>query len=229
MSPTIEIDNQGHKQSYTPGITPGEILRDNPDEAHREVLAAQVNGEAVDLSAPLTRSGRLQFITANSQTGLDILRHSASHVMAQAVQELFPDVKVTIGPAIEDGFYYDFDSPRPFTPEDLLKIEGRMKEIVKSKLSFRRMEMSKEEAVTFFGRALERDPDHVDAHYGRALGLLALGRPVEARRDFEAIVALRPEGVVAEKARLAIQQLAPGAADPVSPGNSSQHPSGTAE
>jgi threonyl-tRNA synthetase len=150
MSPTIEIDNQGHKQSYTPGITPGEILRDNPDEAHREVLAAQVNGEAVDLSAPLTRSGRLQFITANSQTGLDILRHSASHVMAQAVQELFPDVKVTIGPAIEDGFYYDFDSPRPFTPEDLLKIEGRMKEIVKSKLSFRRMEMSKEEAIAFF-------------------------------------------------------------------------------
>ena len=150
MSPTIEIDNQGHKQSYTPGITPGEILRDNPDEAHREVLAAQINGEAVDLSAPLTRSGRLQFIAANSHAGLDILRHSASHVMAQAVQELFPDVKVTIGPAIEDGFYYDFDSPRPFTPEDLLKIEGRMKEIVKSKLSFRRMEMSKEEAIAFF-------------------------------------------------------------------------------
>jgi threonyl-tRNA synthetase len=150
MSPTIEIDNQGHKQSYTPGITPGEILRDNPDEAHREVLAAQINGEAVDLFAPLTRSGKLQFIAASSHAGLDILRHSASHVMAQAVQELFPDVKVTIGPAIEDGFYYDFDSPRPFTPDDLLKIEGRMKEIVKSKLSFRRMEMSKEEAIAFF-------------------------------------------------------------------------------
>jgi threonyl-tRNA synthetase len=150
MSPTIEIDNQGHKQSYTPGITPGEILRDNPDEAHREVLAAQINGEAVDLFAPLTRSGNLQFIAASSHAGLDILRHSASHVMAQAVQELFPDVKVTIGPAIEDGFYYDFDSPRPFTPDDLLKIEGRMKEIVKSKLSFRRMEMSKEEAIAFF-------------------------------------------------------------------------------
>jgi hypothetical protein len=86
-----------------------------------------------------------------------------------------------------------------------------------------------EEAVTFFARTLERDPDHVDAHYGRALGLLALGRPLEARRDFEAIVVLCPEGVVAEKARLAIQQLAPGPADPVSPGNSSQHSSGTAE
>lgn len=114
------------------------------------MLAARINGEAVDLSAPLTRSGKLQFITASSHAGLDILRHSASHVMAQAVQELFPDVKVTIGPAIEDGFYYDFDSPRPFTPEDLLKIEDRMKEIVKSKLSFRRMEMSKEEAIAFF-------------------------------------------------------------------------------
>ena len=83
-----------------------------------------------------------------------------------------------------------------------------------------------EEAVTFFGRALDRDPDHVDAHYGRALGLLALGRPEEARRDFEAIVALRPESVVAEKASLAIQQLAPA---PAPPGSSSPRQSGTAE
>jgi threonyl-tRNA synthetase len=156
MSPTIEIDNQGHKQSYTPGITPGEILRDNPDEDLREVLAARINGEAIDLCAPITRAGELQFITVGSDAGLEILRHSASHVMAQAVQELFPAVKVTIGPAIEDGFYYDFDSPRPFTPEDLVKIEGRMKEIVKSRLTFRRMEMSKEEAIAFFEKKEER-------------------------------------------------------------------------
>ena len=86
-----------------------------------------------------------------------------------------------------------------------------------------------EEAVTFFARALDREPDHVDAHYGRALGLLALGRPEEARRDFEAIVALRPDGAVAERAGLAIEQLAPVTADPVPPGSSSPPASGTAE
>jgi len=70
--------------------------------------------------------------------------------MAQAVKELFPDVKVTIGPAIEDGFYYDFDSPRPFTPEDLERIETRMKEIIKSRLPFRRASLPREEAIQFF-------------------------------------------------------------------------------
>jgi threonyl-tRNA synthetase len=150
MKPSIEIESRGKKKSYPAGITPGEILRDHPEDGDREVLAGQFNGSAVDLLVPLTTSGRLEFINAHSPKGLEILRHSASHVMAQAVQELFPKVKVTIGPAIEDGFYYDFDSPRPFTPEDLEKIEGRMGEIIKSKLRFSRMVMSKDEAVALF-------------------------------------------------------------------------------
>ena len=150
MKPSIEIEISGKNKSYPAGITPAEILRDNFVENPVDVLAADMNGKVVDLSAPLMDSGRLDFVSVRSSRGMEILRHSASHVMAQAVKELFPDVKVTIGPAIEDGFYYDFDTPRPFTPEDLEKIESRMTEIVKSGLLFRRMVMPKEEAILYF-------------------------------------------------------------------------------
>jgi threonyl-tRNA synthetase len=150
MKPSIEIQIQGASKSYPPGITPAEILRDISVQNGHDILAANLNGKSVDLSAPLTDSGKLEFISARSPKGLDILRHSAAHVMAQAVKELFPDVKVTIGPAIEDGFYYDFDVSRPFTPEDLEKIESRMHEIVRSELPFRRMVMPKEQAAQFF-------------------------------------------------------------------------------
>jgi len=152
MKSSLEIAVQGQDKpkSYPAGITPGDILRDNPVEHVRDIVAARINGKAVDLLAPLTDSGKLEFLSAWSPEGIEILRHSTSHVMAQAVQELFPDVKVTIGPAIEDGFYYDFDSPRPFTPEDLDRIEHRMKEIIKARVPFRRMVMSKDEAISFF-------------------------------------------------------------------------------
>jgi len=150
MKPSIEIQISDKTKSYPPGITPGEILRDNPVQNGRDILAADLNGRAVDLTTPLTESGRLEFVSAGTPRGLEILRHSTAHVMAQAVKELFPEAKITIGPAIEDGFYYDFDSSRPFTPEDLEKIEIRMQEIVKSKLPFRRLVMPKEEATRFF-------------------------------------------------------------------------------
>jgi threonyl-tRNA synthetase len=150
MKPPIEIETVCEKKSYPCGVTPAEILRDVPACAPTDAVAAQINGRMVDLSAPLTESGALAFVTSKTPEGLNILRHSASHVMAQAVQEIFPDVKVTIGPAIDDGFYYDFDSPRPFTPEDLERIETRMGEIVKSRLSFTRTQMLREDALDFF-------------------------------------------------------------------------------
>lgn len=133
MKPSIEIQIQDTSKSYPPGITPGEILRDNRVDNDCDMLAAALNGTAVDLSAPLTESGRLEFIAAPSPRGLEILRHSAAHIMAQAVKELFPDAKITLGPPVEDGFCYDFDTSRPFTPEDLDKIENRMSEIVRSR------------------------------------------------------------------------------------------------
>jgi threonyl-tRNA synthetase len=150
MKPSIDLEIEGQKKPYPAGITPGEILSNNPVKNSRDIVAAEINGQSVDLGTPITVSGSLQFTSAQTQRGLDILRHSVSHIMAQAVQELFPDVKVTIGPAIEDGFYYDFDTSRPFTPEDLKKIEGRMKEIVKGKLPFRRMVVPRQEAIRLF-------------------------------------------------------------------------------
>ena len=150
MNPSIEILVQDTAKTYGPGITAAEILKDVCPSNRSEILAAEINGKQTDLHSPIMEPGKLDFISVNTPKGLEILRHSTAHIMAQAVKELFPDVKVTIGPAIADGFYYDFDSPRPFTPEDLEKIEVRMKEIIKSKLPFRKVVLPKEEAIQFF-------------------------------------------------------------------------------
>lgn len=96
------------------------------------VVAAEVNGEARDLFSLIETDSELGPIYIDSEEGLEILRHSTSHVMAMAVKELFPGVKVTIGPAIDDGFYYDFDFERPFRQDDLPQIEERMEEIIKT-------------------------------------------------------------------------------------------------
>jgi threonyl-tRNA synthetase len=114
------------------------------------VVAAKINGAARDLFANVPSGAEVEPIYLESEEGLEILRHSASHVMAMAVQELFPGVKVTIGPAIEDGFYYDFDYERPFKEEDLPAIEKKMQEIIKSNLPFDRKEISSEEAIRHF-------------------------------------------------------------------------------
>ncbi|HEY9074076.1 MAG TPA: threonine--tRNA ligase, partial [Desulfobaccales bacterium] len=108
-----------------------------------------------DLSRTLTRDGTIVPIMTDSPEGLEIMRHSAAHVMAEAVRHLFPAAKVAIGPAIENGFYYDFDVPEPFTPEDLEKIEKRMKELVAQNLPFSREEIAKEEAVRLFSEQHE--------------------------------------------------------------------------
>jgi threonyl-tRNA synthetase len=117
-----------------------------------KVVAVKVNGEARDLRSFLEERAELEPIDADSAEGLEILRHSTSHVMAMAVKDLFPGVRVTIGPAIENGFYYDFDYERPFRDEDLARIQERMAEIVKANLPFERQEMSAQEALDFFSK-----------------------------------------------------------------------------
>jgi len=121
-----------------------------------DVVAVRLNGEVRDIGVPLDGAAELEPIYVDSPEGLEILRHSTSHVMAMAVKELFPGVKVTIGPAIEDGFYYDFDYERPFREEDLPKIEEKMAEIIKADYPFQRKEVSKEEAVRFFEQQGEK-------------------------------------------------------------------------
>jgi threonyl-tRNA synthetase len=113
-------------------------------------VAVKVDGELRDLSAPLSNGASLEVVTAGSDAGRHILRHSAAHVMAQAVLDLFPGARYAIGPAIEDGFYYDFEIGRAFTPEDLEAIEARMAEIVAADQPFRREVVTKEEALRVF-------------------------------------------------------------------------------
>src|SRR5262245_47550335 len=116
----------------------------------RDVVAAKVDGRLVDLSRVLEQDSTLEWISAESADGLDILRHSTAHLMAQAVQSLFPGTQVTIGPTIEDGFYYDFKRSEPFSPEDLERIEKRMQELVKANLKVVREEMPREQAIELF-------------------------------------------------------------------------------
>jgi threonyl-tRNA synthetase len=114
------------------------------------VVAARADGQFLDLARPLRRDCTLAPVPVTSPEGLEIMRHSAAHVMAEAVRDLFPGVKVAIGPAIEAGFYYDFDVPEPFTPEDLARIEARMAEIAARDLPFERREVLKDEAAALF-------------------------------------------------------------------------------
>jgi len=113
-------------------------------------VAVKVDGQAADVSTALTRDAHLEPIDITSREGVEILRHSTSHIMAEAVRVLFPGVKVTIGPAVEDGFYYDFDYKDTFTTDDLAKIEDKMREIIASDQPFSREEMTRDEAVAFF-------------------------------------------------------------------------------
>jgi threonyl-tRNA synthetase len=116
----------------------------------KAAIAGKINGQLVDLAAELADGATVEIITEKSPEALEIIRHSTSHLMAQAVQSLFPQVKVTIGPAIETGFYYDFDVDHPFTPEDLEKIEAKMQELAKTNLPIERQELSSAEAIALF-------------------------------------------------------------------------------
>ena len=113
-------------------------------------VAARLDGQMLDLQTPLERGGLVEWIGLSSESGVEVLRHSTSHVMAQAVQSLFPGVKVTIGPSVREGFYYDFDVDRAFSPEDFPRIEDKMKEIVDRNLPVVRRVVSREEAIRIF-------------------------------------------------------------------------------
>jgi len=117
---------------------------------NNQVVAARVNGRVVDLARPLVEDGEVAPVAAESADGLDVLRHSAAHLMAQAVKRLFPDVQVTIGPVIDNGFYYDFKRAAPFTPDDLERIEATMRDIAKADVRVQREELSRDDAVALF-------------------------------------------------------------------------------
>jgi threonyl-tRNA synthetase len=146
----------GSVREYEPGTPLVRIAQDISPRLGREALVAAVDGRLVDLSYPLHRDAAVEFYTFEDEPGRDAFRHSAAHVMAQAVKRLFPEVKLAIGPAIAGGFYYDFDAEKPFTPADLEKIEREMQAIVKEDLPFKRVEVSREEALERFSAAGEK-------------------------------------------------------------------------
>ena len=140
----------GSTRSYPAGITGLQVAGSIGAGLAKAALAIVVDGEQRDLTRSIEADAAISIITGTSEEGLEILRHDCAHLMAQAVQELYKDVQVTIGPAIENGFYYDFARKTPFTPEDLETIEARMREIVKRDEPVVREEWDRDEAVTFF-------------------------------------------------------------------------------
>ncbi len=135
---------------YDAGITLGQVLRNWNPASLKSTVAGKVDQTLVDMSHPLMESVTVSFVDAASKEGLNILRHSISHVMAQAVQESFVGVKVSIGPSVEDGFYYDFEYKETFSPDDLEKIEKRMHRIIAADHPFVRQELSRDEAIALF-------------------------------------------------------------------------------
>jgi threonyl-tRNA synthetase len=137
-------------KSFPGPVTVAEVAQSIGAGLARAALAGKVNGKLVDTSHRIEADAELAIVTDRDREGLEILRHSTAHLLAQAVKELFPEAQVTIGPVIDNGFYYDFSYKRPFTPEDLAAIEKRMAEIAKRDLPVHRREMPRDEAVKFF-------------------------------------------------------------------------------
>ncbi|MCI8635697.1 MAG: threonine--tRNA ligase [Eubacterium sp.] len=138
----------GSIKEYAEAKSVYEIAKDISEGLARVACAGEVNGEIVDLRTQICKDVELNIVTASDEEGLKVIRHTAAHVMAEAVKRLYPNVKVTIGPAIEDGFYYDFDA-QPFSREDLDKIEAEMKNIIKEGHEITRFTLSREEAIRF--------------------------------------------------------------------------------
>ncbi len=140
----------GTVKEFEAGVTPYDVAKSIGAGLAKAVCAATINGNNVDLRTPLTEDCALELLTFDDEYGKWTFRHTASHILAQAVKRLYPNVKLAIGPAIDNGFYYDFDTEVMFTPEMLEKIEGEMKKIVKEDIALERFTMSREEAIKFF-------------------------------------------------------------------------------
>ena len=140
----------GSRREFPQPVTVAEVAASIGAGLAKAALAGRLDGELVDTSTVIERDARLAIVTDKDADGLDVIRHSTAHLLAYAVKELFPEAQVTIGPVIEDGFYYDFSYKRPFTPEDLAAIEQRMAELAKADEPVERSEMPRDDAVKFF-------------------------------------------------------------------------------
>ncbi|MEN0041395.1 MAG: threonine--tRNA ligase [Pseudomonadota bacterium] len=142
----------GNVRAYAPGTTGLDVAEGISKSLAKRSMAYALNGELTDLSEPLAGSGDIELITRDDDRALELIRHDCAHVLAEAVQEIWPDTNVTIGPVIENGFYYDFDRDTPFTPEDLAIIEKKMREIIQRNDPFTREVWSRDEAKAHFDK-----------------------------------------------------------------------------
>ncbi len=153
--PVITLPD-GSQRSYAGAVTGTHLAADIGPGLARAALAMEVNGKQMDLAREIAEDSAVKFITRKDVAALEMIRHDAAHVLAEAVQELFPGTQVTIGPSIENGFYYDFYRNEPFTPADLPAIEAKMREIIARNAGFVREEWDREEAIKFFEARGER-------------------------------------------------------------------------
>jgi threonyl-tRNA synthetase len=153
--PVITLPD-GSQRSFERAVSVAEVAQSIGSGLARAALAGRVDGKLVDTSFSIDHDARVSVVTDRDADGLEVIRHSTAHLLAQAVKQLFPDAQVTIGPVIEDGFYYDFAYSRPFTPEDLAAIEARMKKLAKADQPVHRRVMPRDEAVAFFRNLGER-------------------------------------------------------------------------
>ena len=147
--PNITLPD-GSVKKYNQAISIADVAKDIGEGLARAALAGKIQDQLVDLSYEIAEDTNLSIITSKSPESLDVIRHSTAHLLAQAVKTIFPDVQVTIGPVIEDGFYYDFSYKRPFTPEDLAQIEKKMSELAKQNLEINRKVMQRQAAIDYF-------------------------------------------------------------------------------
>src|SRR6202034_2696042 len=140
----------GSQRPFDQPVTVDEVAASIGPGLRKAAIAGRVDGKLVDTSYVIAKDAKVAIVTDKDPEALEVVRHSTAHLLAQAVKELFPTAQVTIGPVIEDGFYYDFAYERPFTPEDLAAIEARMKELVRADQPVSRRVRARDEAVRFF-------------------------------------------------------------------------------
>jgi threonyl-tRNA synthetase len=142
----------GSKREVPDGATVADVAASIGKRLAKDALAGRINGKVVDVYAKVPDGAKIEIVTPKSDEGRDTIRHSTAHLMAMAVQELYPGTQVTIGPVIDNGFFYDFGTDRAFSEEDLRRIEEKMAEIVKRDLPIRREEWTRDEAVRTFDK-----------------------------------------------------------------------------
>ncbi|MGD9867251.1 MAG: TGS domain-containing protein, partial [Hyphomicrobiales bacterium] len=140
----------GSRRDYSDGITGAELAASISRSLAKKAVAMVVDGTLRDLADPIASDAQVRIVTREDPEALELIRHDAAHVMAEAVQELYPGTQVTIGPVIENGFYYDFARDNPFTPDDLPKIEAKMKEIIARDAPFTRQVWDRDKARKVF-------------------------------------------------------------------------------